>query len=1063
MNEDDLQNWYNVAIKWQTMGDNNLTDQDKEIIQQVTADMSQLQAILNSIQPIHDAERVIYVTSICFDSYVDNYSPQWNSELFGNVFSWMMNLIHSLASNFNISNQYISLAIDKFGKSLGTMIINSWTTWNQSQNFFANITQAIPSEAPEGRFVVVKLLSQIITSVKKSNESIKTQFKEVLFSCFDYACTVLNQVIKENMIDLKPTLQLIIDCLRFETWETDELNQANKQGKQDEIISEKLSVPYSFKSTITQPLLYSFLMTLADTPELDNRSKELTFDTIYTLLCVKTSFFASKDEQADVAFTICESLTSFLQNERNIQAINNDIGVFNQLCKLLYKFRWFIADLIQYNADAYQNLLNNVELMTKMKIQNNAIIKEKQPMIYLMYFWIKCMKESNGEVNEMYFYNLLQLVDTTPDVEDVIALENDNIPEAISIIPPLLSYNMPNYAPFILERFTDLSNIFFNTIAEGVEAYEIDLKISFYVNLFVSILKNQFSNKMAKEIAKYEVDFSINMFQFMINSNEVVNKYGNFPPRTLQSLLLFIKYFNRMTPLSRDLMPTFTSFSDFEAQWKLLSERIATMLTFCVDIFRAAAFSTNESSEVIQSTILSLEVLFKYIISTKVSATNGPESVTYNVISAESVLEFMNQYLTNRFEFTLNEKNYKSSRRLASLMTKLVINIPAVMQDFLTYLDQRFNSINDDVGQFIVLVNDLIGIFEVTTKPIFESLFEWIFPARLKILTPFIDQFLSSLESPQQLTTVTSLLKLWYTIIVQKPDDKNSKSQQNRIQSLIKPHSADGIIIFVLIAQALIPTYQAIITMTTDDNSNKYKMKIIKRSFNLMAEILKAEFVMFGAFEFYNDDTFMKLLTYLYNVFQTLDLSTINQDPRVQKSVLAIVQAFCRDIHFQLIYVKFPQFVDMIFQILQSSLCQSNANIISMTIEAGRDLFQNVEINKMSPEIQEMIKRNTNIIRSIINEVWEQLVNNSAHAYSVAIIFRVLLSIFPEVFAMNIQKISAQILEKIPPELNDAYTTLLEELNMIFDQTHTQQELVNFLTKFVKMLKDINLQIKLRD
>ncbi|VVC45632.1 Armadillo-type fold,Armadillo-like helical,Importin-beta, N-terminal domain [Cinara cedri] len=214
----------------------------------------------------------------------------------------------------------------------------------------------------------------------------------------------------------------------------------------------------------------------------------------------------------------------------------------------------------------------------------------------------------------------------------------------------------------------------------------------------------------------------------------------------------------------------------------------------------------------------------------------------------------------------------------------------------------------------IGLIRDLRGLaFSFNTKTSFMLLFEWLYPSYTPILLRSMELWYADPE------ITTPLLKLYAELAL------------NRSQRLqVDVSSPNGILLFREASKVVCTYGNNILNLDVQqDMMYKKKLKGISICFSMLKAALCGNYVNFGVFKLYGDDTLENALNIFVKLLLSIPLSDLMHYPKLSQTYYGLLECLAQD-HMEFLSTLEPQ----VFLYILSSISEG-LNALDMSICTG--------------------------------------------------------------------------------------------------------------------------------
>jgi len=944
----------------------------------------------------------IFASSHLF-SLLKRFCPQWSVESFNNVLNWLIGLLVRYGKSFN------TVVFNKLSDCYGVVLFLGWQIAPSIQLFVKTIAEAFQDPKFGVQDIGLLFLAGVVSYISKTQDvrsPAKDQLKDnYLLEVFRIGYEVImNEEINPTILPC--ALKLLTECLSFDVTQS-----IGRKTVTDEIISDTVNLPITWRDIVTNCDFYSHLFKLGQFFGMESLTSVL--NVIYYLCCVKSSLFPSKEDQINVFMVIINGCQSVLQmnSEQNIDAR------MLQISKILYKERFRTEMDLTIEIPEYYSFLDGFADFTIKYIEKDSLVRNLYATVYIIKFWGLCSRRMSSEqftvilpVFSAYLESLLALPEKDPDDNNqVLDLANGNINDSIKAISTILLFSFDPQSLYqqLLSSFEELSNAFFMHLEQGSidDAKRFEKKLSIILLIIVCCFKYSIIQSSSNNLFEIEMISPIH-YLFSRTEGDIEALANNDFSILEMSLMLFCKVLPHTV-----FMKKAENFESFQG-------KIPFMTSFDMLVFFFSRISTTLKVYSLNNSVVSVAV---GALNTIFDDLHKNKKMNKNKAAAN----FVSFCCTQPFSFTLAKENKKSTIEFNNALARAALAIPEVLPEFFSYLDARYNLLisTETLPVLLSVLYTLTGVFEACTeKNYFDQFFYWVFPDKLRTLA---DLSPSLVEYP---AIHTSLLKFLVSI-VKPPEPKKDDNNTIIIQKIVfNQHSPNGIILFKLLSQVLVITFTRLSSISSEDASEedyRTQMKSLESSLHLMSIIMKADYVMYGAFEYYGDDTLTQLLVSFFNLMKSIDIISLFQYPSLSRVIMQLIIALSEN-HIERILTLSQGFFDQLLPVLIFALQGGDRDLKEFSIEASRPITEFLVLSISEPIINAAFTRNQTFISELLFLHWEQLVNNrTSSSYKIARVMRSLFQLFPS----SLNDIHERTLLSVPALSTSKFEALFTELS----------------------------------
>jgi hypothetical protein len=401
------------------------------------------------------------------------------------------------------------------------------------------------------------------------------------------------------------------------------------------------------------------------------------------------------------------------------------------------------------------------------------------------------------------------------------------------------------------------------------------------------------------------------------------------------------------------------------------------------------------------------------------------------------------EQLENRYPFTCSDRFHRQTSALMSLVAQIALVWDEILQLVIEDLDQRFEAFTSTPTpeMMYLLLRDLMGIFQNPEARV--RLFDWLVPAKLETFQSAIG---SVLGAPPVLNV---LLKFWY-FWVKKPkeesreyareeDDEDGTRARRyeapvriktppRAQSPMKKteHSANGIILFKITATVLTAVFQHLPTVRCESEADFVVMKVkpLQYSLSVFAEVMRADFVMFGAFELYGDSVLVDVLQAFIELLDFFSMPECFERLKLGRAILDAVKSIAA-MHALLVLRTWPPFFDSLLVLVVRGYRRADKAIVDLAVESAKFLSEFLLDKKDEPIVAEAIARNEETLGKVVDAAWDYLCNSPSFKYDNHVTLQHFFTIAPGAAALMGERLRQQIPEDAAAEFEGRFQDIM--------------------------------------
>jgi hypothetical protein len=568
-------------------------------------------------------------------------------------------------------------------------------------------------------------------------------------------------------------------------------------------------------------------------------------------------------------------------------------------------------------------------------------------------------------------------------VVEILDLDGGRICDAARLIPHIFRVDVAHLSRLLLSHLSSSLVVYMTLVSEppSLQLQAVDVKLALLIILVAAALRDQLCSKASRDVAAHEVQCFLALYEVMGRTESVIEAAAEREAfRTEQAILVFLRYFTDMVFCSPD--------AEFP---QALHEATGadSALGICDRILRRIAISLRSVA------LLGLPAAKVAVIALKRIAecpwllrTADPP-----IRQMAAPMALIEDHIRVRYSFTCLEGFKRDAVAFMSILASIALQFQDGMAPLVADLDARFGALikAPTADAMFFLVRDLMGICAVPAARI--RLLEWLFPGKLEVFRDTVD---AVLEIPPVLNP---LLKFWYRFL---REDGASRSPARGTY-----HSADGIILFKLTAGVLITVFAYLAASAIES-----PYKSLRYAMLTFAEIMRADYVMFGAFELYDDPVLRDLLTPFIAVIGNCNIGDLFAYPKVAQALMETVKSLTR-YHSSRVLSRSAEFFDFLIELITRAYQQADEKYVGITVDSAQNITKFVLEKKDEPGMLEMITRNGVAIAKLVDAVWDYHCNAGEPKYENQIALKSLLFIWPGALQAVYEKLQPQI-----PDLN---------------------------------------------
>lgn len=933
--------------------------------------------ILNECFQYPDAQ---ILAAFSLENLTKIFATQWPKETIdefkGSIFNWLNLCIQ----NASITDRKTKIILVKIISCYVIAVKVTNSSFNSLANIAEEIDTALPGEEPLVicyKFLIFQLLMEKFKDIKDTPSSIA----EMLDQQYNFSFGLFNRALEiirprfvvneqqeivpldgpENDLILATALDMINSIFEYHIFDVNP-----NAVKKDEIIAEELNLKPIWREEATNADNYKLLFSIT---KYRPNFRQVALNIIYKLCCVKKAMFTSPELHLNCFMTTIVQATQLM----SVPEFFNSDHVF-LLAKILYKIRYRTDHKITDEAPEYHTFLALLRERTNAYIQQNYIETKPNILFYIIKFWCTCLQDNTPfhDILFTYIHDILEL--PTKDAQDTLdnildEISKGTVPDYIKVIPQWCNKNIGEFAADICTYLSGTQEKFGQFIQQAnpsdlPELQKCDYQMSFIICFLVSILKIILSVPNETQIQAFQV-----IIKSLVDSKEIIKICAEANlPYFERSLMIFCNSFRHMSIADKinDIYKDVDYyFKDLQNAANLLIERITmTLREFPNDL------------DTINLGVKALDSVIKLL---------SEKKLVKESINTELLLQ---SFVTEPFEFMVNVKNKRSTINASRVMTTIALSSQPATEYFMSFLENNFQLFLNlkEENVFKALLYNFIGTFEACKrKQDFDIFFRWLFPDHLaQIITVLFSITSSSLRS--------DFFKFLYSIIVPLQTD----SIKTGPKIAFPPHSPDGVHLFQLFAEALTTGFRMILTEITENpDQTKDLLKPFKPMCRLMSEIMRAEYVMFDAFELYEDTTISDLLNSYFGLLNVINIE-IYFNVASFTILVSLIDALS-NFHMPRVINCNPEFVILMFDIItQVFEGKDDKELGKSGMKAAKNLIKFFADNAADPNVGKIIQACETRIRNITALLWMKLLNDKeAVPYDIAQILKPIFILIP--------------------------------------------------------------------
>jgi hypothetical protein len=604
----------------------------------------------------------------------------------------------------------------------------------------------------------------------------------------------------------------------------------------------------------------------------------------------------------------------------------------------------------------------------------------------------------------------------------------------------------------------------------------IDVKLGLLIHLITAAFHDQVNAKLTKDVADWEVAAFLALVDVMGQTEGVIEAAVERETRqTETAILVFLKYFRdtvfapqraydpdpgkgRRHP---NVVYTSTGTGNPLQLCDLMLHRITASLRSIEPlgehVVSIAIKGLQENMNLLVGAIENFDALLG-------KAARESDQHPWKYLRSPAAL--VREQLENRYPFTCHDSFHRETSALMSLVAQIALASEDILQRLIEDLDQRFESFTSapTPEMMYFLLRDLIGIFQNPDARV--RLFDWLFPAKLET---FQNAISAVLGIPPVLNV---LLKFWY-FWVKKPKEKTREYARKeddedgtlsrryeapvrikapaRAQSPMKKteHSANGTILFKITATVLTAVFQHIPTVRPELEADLVAMRVkpLQYSLSVFAEVMRADFVMFGAFELYGDSVLADVLQAFIGLLGSFTMPECFEHVKLGRAILDAVKSIAA-MHSLLVLQKSPPFFDRLLILVVCGYRRAEEAIVELAVESAKFLSEFLLDRKDEQIVAEAIARNEETLGKVVDAAWDYLCNSPSFKYDNHVALQHFFTIGPGMAPVIGERLRQQIPEDAAAEFQSRFQDILRIIEEGALVTQNSRAFCNALNDF---------------
>ena len=972
-----------------------------------TTDPDMVPTCLELILNTFGNDVTMYFCSKCLWNLTKNNIPQWSPDFLQSLNESIFQFFQKAVEYGGIHNKRFCLALDNIVEVYCMVLAKNFTVTNRLTDFTKEISDVLDSEMTNAiflKFYIFSRLLEFFMDYKDQRSSIKTEIGNLSnYIIFIMALNVLKDKVTSTEInppfepvqpkpipDQNLTQNVIFSCLTAmeKALDFSKLDEATNSVKKDELLSELVQVKEVWREIVTNTEFYEFLFTVGyfDPPHY----LECVLKIMYLLTSVKKAMFTDNELKTAIFLTIIRKIGEIITNFVN-SSVEGRKYLF-QISKVLFKLRFmtdnkFVDGLEEY--DAFLHVLSEKTEELLNDEQFKWVLNEPQTMINLIKFWGMSKPEFHP-ILQHFFMHVLELPQLDPDDNgNILDFDSGSISDAIRVVPLYARELLQDILNPIIQELQELFTQYI-AIAEAASQENqkqlkvLDQKCSIIIQFLVMVLKQPITTPDQTQILSLQTIISV-MHTVFDKSDAISQSETNV---VVKSLLIFCKQFpltnfsiscstlDNCTLLGEDFY-----FNDLLSAYDLLLQFVVT----AIQAFPSSADTINVATAAFEKLIL-------FMKDRKIPSQNGKTLLSVSEMASQILANFCESPFEFMTQPDFDEYTICASRTLTIISLSNSTNT----QHFQSFLDANYETFKGDTDEsiFTALINNFIGTFQAcTTKQSFDRFFNWLFPDKLDELVTFVSQ-----SEISDFDLIAKYFNFLISTLISPEKSKNS-TEITKPKIVLSPHSANGVHLFKSLAIALTDGFNRVINIITQDESLSYDsiLAVLMPMFKLMAQIMSAEFVMFEAFQYYEDSTLIDLMQALFTALSHLNISDMFQFPDYAPTAMLLIMSLAKH-HMDIMVVYTPEFIGTMLEIVELVINGSNKDLTTTSMETAQYIFTYFLENSSQTEI---IQANVQHMRNIAFSLWAKLINEvEVKVFSIMQILRPILIFVPDQLAV---------------------------------------------------------------
>lgn len=980
----------------------------------------------NLIAESFDKPVNILFLSTCFYNIIKYNCSKWTSEKIFDCHQFLLLCLNNcveILQKFPDFGQLITLCIHKFSDSLSILLMLGWDSVNDIKDILGNINKAIPCNNLLCLRVQTFILTTIIKNVKNStnirNECSNSLYEHV-FELFSYFYDMLcqNQELTSNDDVLLEVLGLLGELVKYKP----HVLYDSKAGLQiDEVTTDQYELVNAWKQIIFNHEVNVRVYEFAQHKEPRVAAAALVL--IYSFFSIINSFYTDKKE------ALKEIYNEFVLYSINVVQNRPDLvgspSFLFELARCLYKVRWLICEIFQYNNviplsqdNGFAELITNLSLT----LMNDFSVDNFISITNLVKFWTRSCLPVEHVIGVFTAY--VQLIARIPfiDKSDEIGLSNITIAKdkfilhyGIKLIPKFV---MPR---IMTHRFELIRIIFedfqetFNTFTEALDSTSYDelicreQKLAIYTLLLQACLRSLPSNK---------------------RDDIVTTIYSYFKTLSSSFLALIPKLIDMdMTQLIKSML---FFFGDIRNTYKIMASQKSVLSEFME--------ATQKFITSVLQVLINAECNIIELMNINVKAFSFVVSVFFDLKllkSCETIAQFVNGFLQN-FHSIPSSIQIPCIISLMSSFTLIAYTNTEVCNVFVDFLRDRINncSANSDHSNYFIALSQIIGVFKSVDLVVneekenrivdkdrdsfsfFKDVLFWLYPDHLSRLFSFNYSIITS-----EYTLHTLYFKSLCTIFYSYDMFRSTIKKKKGISSFTKLH------LFSFVAPVLVNGFSFIV-QSFRQVSHIDRFNVIYNPLKYMLKLfifnMDPDWVMFEAFELYGLTTVKDVLSSFLSISECISMDMLLEYVslgRYFSKALSISTHHC-DLIFSLGSNMLQRLSDNFVHSINKSFDSYSGG---MFVVGMKNMFEFFVRQRSNSDVYSLFEKNIEAYQHIVLSMWQRVFSTSSMETDLISLWKEFVNLFANFFILCpdfISHIKELMSKLITPSLYGDFDTI---------------------------------------